>query len=136
MISYQAYFKINYITIYKVEILYILLILYHLKFYFIFYLFIFLIFWDRVSLYSPGCPGTYSVDQSGLELRNPPASASQVLGLKACTTTTRLHQLFFYCSELFSLFWVFLPFQMNFRIALFMSLKNCLGILMRIALDL
>jgi hypothetical protein len=34
-----------------------------------------------------GCPGTHSVDQAGLELRNPPASASQVLGLKACTTT-------------------------------------------------
>ena len=42
-------------------------------------------FWDRVSLYSPGCPGTHSVDQAGLELRNPPASASQVLGLKVCT---------------------------------------------------
>ncbi|GAB1293583.1 Enkurin domain-containing protein 1 [Apodemus speciosus] len=41
-----------------------------------------------VSLCSPGCPGTHSVDQAGLELRNPPASASQVLGLKACTTTT------------------------------------------------
>ncbi|GAB1293554.1 Carboxylesterase 4A [Apodemus speciosus] len=37
----------------------------------------------RVSLYSPGCPGTHSVDQTGLELRNLPASASQVLGLKA-----------------------------------------------------
>jgi hypothetical protein len=24
---------------------------------------------DRVSLYSPGCPGTHSVDQAGLELR-------------------------------------------------------------------
>jgi hypothetical protein len=43
-----------------------------------------LIFRDRVSLYSPGCPGTHSVDQAGLELRNLPASASQVLGLKAC----------------------------------------------------
>jgi hypothetical protein len=42
---------------------------------------------DRVSLYSPGCPRTHSVDQAGLELRNPPASASRVLGLKACTTT-------------------------------------------------
>ncbi|GAB1299411.1 Dynein axonemal assembly factor 11 [Apodemus speciosus] len=40
-----------------------------------------------VSLYSPGCPGTHSVDQAGLELRNPPASASQVLGLQACATT-------------------------------------------------
>ena len=41
---------------------------------------------DRVSLYSPGCPGTHSVDQAGLKLRNSPASASQVLGLKVCAT--------------------------------------------------
>jgi hypothetical protein len=44
-------------------------------------------FRDRVSLYSPGCPGAHFVDQAGLELRNPPASASRVLGLKACATT-------------------------------------------------
>jgi hypothetical protein len=42
-------------------------------------------FRDRVFLYSPGCPGTHSLDQAVLELRNLPASASQVLGLKACT---------------------------------------------------
>ena len=42
---------------------------------------------NRVSLCSPGCLGTHSVDQAGLELRDPPASASQVLGLKACATT-------------------------------------------------
>ena len=39
---------------------------------------------------APDCSGTHSVDQAGLELRNPSASASQVLGLKACATTTRL----------------------------------------------
>jgi hypothetical protein len=53
------------------------------------FLFLFFIFWffrDRVSLYGSGCPGTHFVDQAGLELRNPPASASQVLGLKACAT--------------------------------------------------
>jgi hypothetical protein len=55
-------------------------------FYFCFVLF-FSVFQDRVSLYSPGCPGTHFVDQAGLELRNLPASASQVLGLKACATT-------------------------------------------------
>jgi hypothetical protein len=33
------------------------------------------VFRDRVSLYSPDCPGTHSVDQDGLKLRNPPASA-------------------------------------------------------------
>jgi hypothetical protein len=38
--------------------------------------FFLLVFRDRVSLYSPGCPGTHFVDQAGLELRNPPASAS------------------------------------------------------------
>jgi hypothetical protein len=47
------------------------------------------VFQDRVSLCSPSCPGTHSVDQAGLELRNPPASASQVLGLKACATTAQ-----------------------------------------------
>jgi hypothetical protein len=57
----------------------------------VFCLFVFLVFRDRVSLSSPGCPGTHSVDQTGLELRNLPASASQVLGLKACTTTAWQH---------------------------------------------
>jgi hypothetical protein len=47
-------------------------------------------------LCSPGCPGTHSVDQAGLELRNPLASASQVLGLKACTTTALLAQFILY----------------------------------------
>jgi hypothetical protein len=51
---------------------------------------LFVCFRDRVSLCSPGCPGTHSVDQAGLKLRNPPASASKGLGLKACATTTRL----------------------------------------------
>jgi hypothetical protein len=44
-------------------------------------LFVF-VFRDRVSLYSPGCPATHFVDQAGLERRNLPVSASQVLGLK------------------------------------------------------
>jgi hypothetical protein len=45
-----------------------------------------LFFRDRVSLCSPGCPGTHFVDQAGFKLRNPPASASQVLESKACAT--------------------------------------------------
>jgi hypothetical protein len=57
-------------------------------------LFCFVLFCDTVSLYSPGCPGTQFVDQAGLELRNLPASASGVLGLKACATTAWLE--FFY----------------------------------------
>jgi hypothetical protein len=58
----------------------------HLSFFFFFF---FLVFRDRVSLYSPGCPGHF-VDHAGLELRNPTASASQVLGFKACTITPGL----------------------------------------------
>lgn len=42
------------------------------------------LFWDRVPL---GSPGTHCIDQAGLELRDPPASDSPVLGLKACATT-------------------------------------------------
>ena len=44
-------------------------------------------FQDRIALCSPCCPGTYFVDQADLEIRNPPGSASQMLGLKACTIT-------------------------------------------------
>jgi hypothetical protein len=54
-------------------------------------LWLFFCFWDRVFLCSPGCPGTHFVDHAGLELRNPPASASRVLGLKACATTPGLY---------------------------------------------
>ena len=52
------------------------------------FFFFLLVFRDRVSLYSPGYPGSHSVDQAGLELRNLPASAL-VLGLKACATTAQ-----------------------------------------------
>jgi hypothetical protein len=53
----------------------------------VFFVVVVLVFQDRVSPYSPACPGTHFVDQAGLELRNPPVSASRVLGLKACATT-------------------------------------------------
>jgi hypothetical protein len=46
----------------------------------LFFFFFFFFFFFGFS--SPGCPETHSVDQAGLKLRNPPASASQVLGLK------------------------------------------------------
>jgi hypothetical protein len=44
------------------------------------------------------------VDQAGLELRNSPASGSQVLGLKACTTTPG-------CKLSFLLFFIYLHFR-------------------------
>ena len=55
----------------------------------VFFVFVFVfvfVFQARVSLYSPGCPGLPFVDQAGLELRNLPASAFQVMGLNVCTT--------------------------------------------------
>jgi hypothetical protein len=56
--------------------------------------YVFLVFRDWISLCSFGCPGTHSVDQAGLELRNLPASASQMLGSKTCATTARLKRAF------------------------------------------
>jgi hypothetical protein len=64
--------------------------------------FCFLFFRDRVSLCSPGCPGTHSVDQAGLELRNLPASASRVLGLKVFATMPGF-QVYSYLMQIISL---------------------------------
>jgi hypothetical protein len=47
--------------------------------------------WDRDSLCSTDCPGTCSVDQAGLELRDLPACAFQVLGLKTFITAGPLY---------------------------------------------
>jgi hypothetical protein len=52
-------------------------------------------FWDRASLCSIGCSRICSGDQAGFKFRDPPASASQVLGLKVCTTTGAPHYWFF-----------------------------------------
>jgi hypothetical protein len=83
---------------------------------FFFVLFCFIWGWggvrDRVSLCSPGCPETRSVDKAGLELRKPLASASQVLGLKACATTAWAQSTVcfnhWFVPLLFS--WVYLPY--------------------------
>jgi hypothetical protein len=69
-------------------IIYILYMCIYSVFIHILFLFVCFLFFETEFLCSPGCPGTHSVDQAGLELRNSPASASQVLGLKACATTT------------------------------------------------
>ena len=53
-------------------------------------------FFETEFLCSPDCPGTHSVDQAVLELRNLSASASQVLGLKVCATTAQLNIVFFF----------------------------------------
>jgi hypothetical protein len=57
----------------------------------LFVCFVLLVFQDSVSLCSPGCPGTHSADQAGLEL---PASAPPSTGIKkkkkkkkVCATT-------------------------------------------------
>ena len=69
-------------------------------------------------LYSPGCPGTHFVDQAGLELRNLPASASRVLGLKVCATTaisSRIYSIELSCT----VFWTNGYFKYNLHIHLF-----------------
>jgi hypothetical protein len=56
----------------------------------------------KITAY-PNCPGIHFVDQAGPELKNPPASASRVLGLKVCTTTPGSF-LFIY---LIDFYWIF-----------------------------
>jgi hypothetical protein len=48
-----------------------------------------------MSLCTFDCLRTYYIDQAGLKLRDLPASASQVLGLKVCTTMSSLTGLCF-----------------------------------------
>jgi hypothetical protein len=55
------------------------------------------VFRDRVSLCSPSCPGTHSVDQAVLELRNPPASVSLSAGIKGVRHHARLVLVSNYC---------------------------------------
>ena len=40
------------------------------------------LFFDRVSLYSPGCPGTYNVEQAGLETQKSPCFCLPSAGIK------------------------------------------------------
>jgi hypothetical protein len=49
---------------------------------------------------SPGYPGTYSVDPAGFELRDLLGSASQVLGLKFCTTISGCMSEFLFVCQL------------------------------------
>ena len=72
------------------------------------FVFCFLFFQDRVSLYSLGCPGTHSVEQAGLELRNPPASTSQ----SARITGVRHHR----------------PASLNFFVVVFLVFVFCLDL--------
>ena len=44
---------------------------------------------DKVSLCSPGYPGTRSIEQASLKLRDLPASASPVPEIKACAIVPR-----------------------------------------------
>jgi hypothetical protein len=95
----------------------------------------FVLFWDRVSLCSLGCPGNHSVHQAGLELRYPLASNFQVPGLKTCTTTAWhfigiLNWVLWYIYTLFfslGLLWKIrdlLNLNMNFEFFLSSSVKN------------
>ena len=82
------------------------------------YLFRFL---ETVSLCSSGCPRTHSVDQTSPKLSDLPVSASRVLRLKGCTTTSWLRYTFKPASKLkiwtkFYLIYNFWPFFKNLQI--------------------
>jgi hypothetical protein len=62
------------------------------------FLFLFLFFFlNRAFLCNFGCPGTSSVEQTGLELREIclPLPLSLVLGLKACATNALKYLMYF-----------------------------------------
>jgi hypothetical protein len=90
------------------------------------------VFQDRVSLYSLGYLGTHFVDQACLELRILPASASQVLGLKACATMpgsketflTAGNFLLYYYLEVSPLISVFLSLSVSLSLSLSLSLES------------
>jgi hypothetical protein len=67
-------------------------------------LFCFVLFFEAGFLCSPGYPGTHSVDHAGLQLRNLPASASQVLELKATTGWLEILDCSYFCMFCFVLF--------------------------------
>jgi hypothetical protein len=48
----------------------------------------------RFLYFGIGCPGTHSVVQAGLRLRDPPASAAPVLRLKMCAANAWLSEFF------------------------------------------
>jgi hypothetical protein len=58
------------------------------------FVFIFLVFRDRVSLCSPGCPGTHSVDQTGLELKKSACLCLPSAGIKGVRHHARLSLVF------------------------------------------
>jgi hypothetical protein len=99
--NFLSSLKINKTTTKKIHFLFFLsffffgvfvliLFIYLFIYLFVFCFFVFFVF----SLCSPGYPGTHSIEQAVLVFRNLPASASQVLGLKVCATTTWLDPLF------------------------------------------
>jgi hypothetical protein len=57
-------------------------------FYFFIFYFIYLFIFSETGFLCIGL-AVLKVDQAGLKLRNPLASASQVLGLKVCATTAQ-----------------------------------------------
>jgi hypothetical protein len=88
----------------------------YIRFFVLFYLFIYLFIFETGFL----CivladPGIHSVYQAGLELRNPPASASRVLGLKACTATPSCF--FFFQMSNFCCFCCFLYVLLSWFVA-------------------
>lgn len=74
-------FLLSCVHLYSLGLFFILLILkYYIQKLILKFFFLVLsihLFWDRVYLWGLDCPGTYSAAKTGLELRDPPSSASQ-----------------------------------------------------------
>jgi hypothetical protein len=89
---------------------------------FILFCFVFWFFQDRVSLCSPGCPGTHFVDQAGLKFRNLPACLPSA-GIKDVVSTIWLCWLF--CLFDCFCFFVLLDFCFSFFLRFIYLLCIC-----------
>jgi hypothetical protein len=69
----------------------------------------FSVFLDRVSLYSSDCPGTHFVDQTGLKLRNTPAS-DNIPSCMFVTVAKKKMTMLYFCDLTDVLFWLSILF--------------------------
>lgn len=77
-------------------------------------------------VFSPGCSGTPSIDQIGLEFRNLPNSASLMTGLKLYTTSPGTNDIFNF--PLITKFFIPAGMELNYRIVLLKPASPVMGL--------
>ena len=100
----EGCFFVIVIAIVIVVVVVIVFVLFGFGFISFVFVFVFVCLFETGFLCSPDCPGTHSVGQAGLKLRNLPAFAFNVLGIKG---VSQHHPSFLFCFVLVWIFWLF-----------------------------